>query len=227
MDTILFGTIIDSGTITAASFVAATICSLVIGIYIAFMAGIKGGTSRSLAITLALLPAIVQLVIMLVNGNLGAGVAVAGTFSLVRFRSQPGTAQDITNIFLAMAVGLATGMGYIGLALIFAVVVTLINVCLKAVNFGGAGADVKTLKITVPETLDFEGIFDDIFTRYTSSADLLEVKTTGMGSLYKLTYHISMRNNASTKAMIDEMRERNGNLEISCSRPAIMQDAAL
>ena len=227
MTTFLFGTIMESGTITPIAFVIATICSVAIGIYIAFMAGVKSSTSRSLAITLALLPAIVQLVIMLVNGNLGAGVAVAGAFSLVRFRSQPGTGQDITNIFLAMAVGLATGMGYIGLAFIFAVVITLVNVALKAIGFGGVGSEVKTLKITVPETLDFEGIFDDIFTRYTNSAELLEVKTTGMGSLYKLTYNITMRNTASTKAMIDEMRERNGNLEIACSRPVALPGAEL
>ena len=227
MTTFLFGTIMESGTITPIAFVIATICSVAIGIYIAFMAGVKSSTSRSLAITLALLPALVQLVIMLVNGNLGAGVAVAGAFSLVRFRSQPGTGQDITNIFLAMAVGLATGMGYIGLAFIFAVVITLVNVALKAIGFGLVGSEVKTLKITVPETLDFEGIFDDIFTRYTNSAELLEVKTTGMGSLYKLTYNITMRNTASTKAMIDEMRERNGNLEIACSRPVALPGAEL
>ena len=219
MSTLLFNSIIETGNITAAAFFAATLCSLAIGIYIAFMANIKGGTSRSLTITLALLPAIVQLVIMLVNGNVGAGVAVAGTFSLVRFRSQPGSGQDITNIFLAMAVGLATGMGYIGIALVFAVIITITNLVLKVLNFGGAGTDVKTVKITVPESLDFEGIFDDIFARYTSNAELLEVKTTGMGSLYKLSYNVTMRSKASTKGMIDEMRQRNGNLEISCSRP--------
>ena len=227
MTSIIFGTIMESGAITPIAFFIATICSVAIGIYIAFMAGIKTATSKSLTITLALLPAIVQLVIMLVNGNLGAGVAVAGAFSLIRFRSQPGTGQDITNIFLAMAVGLATGMGYIGIAFIFAIVITLVNLVLKTVNFGGISSEVKTLKITVPETLDFEGIFDDIFTRYTVSSELLDVKTTGMGSLYKLTYNISMRSSASTKAMIDEMRERNGNLEISCSRPVSAQGAEL
>ncbi len=219
MSSLLFSSIIETGNITAASFFAATFCSLAIGIYIAFMANIKGGASRSLTITLALLPAIVQLVIMLVNGNVGAGVAVAGTFSLVRFRSQPGSGQDITNIFLTMAVGLATGMGYIGIALVFAVIVTIVNLALKMLNFGGTGTDVKTVKITVPEGLDFEGIFDDIFARYTQNAELEEVKTTGMGSLYKLTYNVTMRPKASTKGMIDEMRQRNGNLEIACSRP--------
>lgn len=227
MNELLFGTVMESGTITGSAFVSATLVSLAVGIYIAFMAGLKARASRSLAITLALLPVIVQVVIMLVNGNLGAGVAVAGAFSLVRFRSQPGSAQDITNIFLAMAVGLATGMGYIGLAVLFAIVVTLINYVLKTIGFGGAGSEVKTIKITVPESLDFEGIFDDIFARYTTSAELEEVKTTGMGSLYKLTYSVTMRGKASTKGMIDEMRQRNGNLEISCSRPVALAGAEL
>ncbi len=227
MTSIIFGTIMESGTITPIAFILATVCSLAIGIYIAFMAGIKSYTSKSLAITLALLPAIVQIVIMLVNGNLGAGVAVAGAFSLVRFRSQPGSGQDITNIFLAMATGLATGMGYVGIAFIFVIIVTLINVLLKTIDFGGTGMEVKTLKITVPENLDFEGIFDDIFTRYTEYSELLEVKTTGMGSLYKLTYNVKIRKTASTKAMIDEMRQRNGNLEISCSRPVAVAGGEL
>ncbi len=222
METLLFGTIMEAGNITGAAFFAATLCSLAIGAYIAFMSNLKGSTSKSMTITLALLPAIVQLVIMLVNGNIGAGIAVAGAFSLVRFRSQPGSGQDITNIFLAMAVGLATGMGYIGLGIVFAVIITVANLILKSINFGMAGTDVKTVKITVPESLDFEGIFDDIFTRYTKDAELIDVKTTGMGSLYKLTYNVTMRPGVSTKGMIDEMRIRNGNLEISCSRPVAM-----
>ncbi|WP_022769336.1 MULTISPECIES: DUF4956 domain-containing protein [unclassified Butyrivibrio] len=220
---LIFGSIITNGTITGASFLIATVCSLAIGLFIAFMYTIKSSYSRSYIITLALLPAIVQMVIMLVNGNIGAGVAVAGAFSLVRFRSAPGTGKEITSIFLAMAVGLATGMGYIGIAAIFAVIITVANLILMGSGFGSGAAEEKTLKITVPEGLDFEGIFDDIFARYTTKAELCEVKTSGMGSLYKLNYSIVMRNRASTKGMIDEMRQRNGNLEISCSRPVAVK----
>ena len=220
---LIFGSIITNGTITGASFMIATLCSLAIGLFIAFMYTIKSSYSRSYIITLALLPAIVQMVIMLVNGNIGAGVAVAGAFSLVRFRSAPGTGKEITSIFLAMAVGLATGMGYIGIAAIFAVIITIANLILMGSGFGSGSAEEKTLKITVPEGLDFEGIFDDIFARYTTKAELCEVKTSGMGSLYKLNYSIIMRNRASTKGMIDEMRQRNGNLEISCSRPVAVK----
>ena len=220
---LIFGSIITNSTVTGASFLIATVCSLVIGVFIAFMYTIKNSYSKSYIITLALLPAIVQMVIMMVNGNIGAGVAVAGTFSLVRFRSAPGTGKEITSIFLAMAVGLATGMGYIGLAAIFAVIITLANLLLIESGFGSGSSEEKTLKITVPEGLDFEGIFDDIFARYTKKAELCEVKTSGMGSLYKLNYSIVMRDRASTKGMIDEMRQRNGNLEISCSRPVAIK----
>ncbi|SCY72201.1 MULTISPECIES: DUF4956 domain-containing protein [unclassified Butyrivibrio] len=220
---LIFGTIMTSGTISGVSFIIATLCSLVIGCFIAFMYTLKNNYSKSYIVTLALLPAIVQVVIMLVNGNIGAGVAVAGAFSLVRFRSAPGTGKEITSIFLAMAVGLATGMGYIGIAAIFAVIITLANLLLSSLSFKGIGLEEKTLKITVPESLDFEGIFDDIFMRYTNTANLEEVKTSGMGSLYKLTYKVVLRDKASTKGMIDEIRQRNGNLEVTCSRPVMVK----
>ncbi len=217
----IFGSIMTNGTMTGAAFLIATLCSLAIGCFIAFMYTIKNHYSKSFIITLALLPAIVQMVIMLVNGNIGAGVAVAGTFSLVRFRSAPGSGKEITSIFLAMAAGLATGMGYIGIAAIFVVIITLANLILSGMSFNGSCPEEKTLKITIPESLDYEGVFDDIFTRYTDKADLEEVRTSGMGSLYKLTYRIVLRQKASTKGMIDEIRQRNGNLEITCSRPVM------
>ena len=126
-----------------------------------------------------------------------------------------------------MAAGLATGMGYIGIAVIFVVTITLANLIFTNINmFNGANGE-KYLKITVPEGLDFEGIFDDIFERYTTKADLVEVKTSGMGSLYKLNYSVVLRSKASTKGMIDEMRQRNGNLEISCSRPVAVKSEEL
>lgn len=219
----LFSSIMTSGTITGVSFIIATISSLALGCFIAFMYATKNSFSKSYIVTLALIPAIVQIVIMLVNGNLGTGIAVAGAFSLVRFRSAPGSGKEITSIFLAMAVGLATGMGYIGVAAIFTVIITLANLLITSLPIRSFASEEKVLKITVPESLDFEGIFDDIFCRYTTKVDLDEVKTSGMGSLYKLTYKIIMRQGASTKALMDEMRVRNGNLEISCSRPVLVR----
>jgi len=224
---LIFGSIIANGEITGEGFIASTLCSLAIGIFIAFMYTLKNNYSKSYIITLALLPAIVGIVIMMVNGNIGTGIAVAGAFSLVRFRSAAGSGQEITSIFLAMAVGLATGMGYIGIACIFAIIITLANLILNQSRFGEKGNEHKTLKITVPETLDFEGIFDDIFEKYTSKAKLENVKTSGMGSLYQLTYDIEMRSKASTRGMIDEMRQRNGNLEISISRPVAVSSNEL
>ena len=122
-----------------------------------------------------------------------------------------------------MAAGLATGMGYIGVAALFTVIITLANLILSSMDFKGSAPEEKTLKITVPESLDYEGIFDDIFSRYTDRAEREEVRTSGMGSLYKLTYKIVLRQKASTKGMIDEIRQRNGNLEITCSRPVMVK----
>ena len=169
-------------------------------------------------VTLVLLPAIVQLVIILVNGNIGAGVAVAGAFSLVRFRSAPGRGQEITSIFLAMAVGLATGMGYIGIAILFSILISVINLILNLTKFGNETETHRTLKITVPENLDYEGKFEDIFDKYLSSYSYDEVKTCNMGSLYKLTLSVVMKTDISSKAFLDELRTRNGNLDISLGR---------
>ena len=214
----IFTSIITNGTFTGAQLGIATVTSLICGLIIAGTYSVKNRCSRSFAVTLVLLPAIVELVIILVNGNIGAGVAVAGAFSLVRFRSAPGKGQEITSIFLAMAVGLATGMGYIGVAVLFSVVVSLINLLLNVLKFGEAGDNFRTLKITVPENLDYEGKFEDIFGKYLSSYTFDEVKTSNMGSLYKITLSVVMKPNISSKDFLDELRTRNGNLDISLGR---------
>ena len=155
---------------------------------------------------------------MLVNGNLGAGVAVAGAFSLVRFRSAPGNAREIAAIFLAMALGLATGMGYVVLALVFFAVVAAVFVLLTLCHFGGNTAGERTLKITIPENIDYEGVFDDLLARYTKEYTLDKVKTTNMGSLFELHYRVVFRDAGVPKAFLDELRCRNGNLPIVCGR---------
>ena len=162
---------------------------------------------------------IVQTIIALVNGQLGAGIAVAGAFSLVRFRSAPASAREITSIFLAMAVGLATGMGYIAIAVILAVFVLLVDIALASINFGKVGSAERDLKIVIPESLSYDEVFNDIFSTYTSRHELIRVKTTNMGSLFKLTYQITLRDARKEKEFIDKLRERNGNLEITCARP--------
>ena len=166
------------------------------------------------------LPAMVQVVIMLVNGSIGTGVAVMGTFSLVRFRSVPGNAREIGSVFLAMAIGLATGMGYLAVAVLFTVLLCGLDLLLSIAGFGREVPGTRNLRITIPEGLDYEGVFDDLFQTYVKSWELESVKTANMGSLYRLCYRIVLKNNISEKAFLDDLRCRNGNLEISCSKIA-------
>ena len=212
----LFSSVLTNGTFTGSTFVLMTMVALVCGLIIAGTYLLKKHSSKSFLITLILLPPIVELIILLVNGNLGAGVAVAGAFSLVRFRSVPGKGQEITGIFLAMTVGLASGMGYIGVALLFTVMVSVISIILNNIKIGENGE--KLLKITVPENLDFEGKFDNTFEKYLKSYTYEEVRTTNMGSLYKLTLSVVLKDHISTKEFLDEIRTGNGNLDVSLGR---------
>jgi len=194
--------------------------SLVIGIIMALAYMYRTRYTKSFVVTLALLPAVVCVVIMMVNGNVGTGVAVAGAFSLVRFRSVPGTAKEIGTLFLAMGAGLIAGMGYIGYAFLFTVILCAIFMLYNRLDFGAKknAAVYKTMQITIPEDLDYSGIFDDIFAEHTTSCELMRVKTTNMGSMFKLTYNITLRDASREKEMIDKIRCRNGNLEISVSK---------
>ena len=218
LDSILHFTSVISGEITLPVFVLCTAVSLVLGVLTALVSMYKNRCSQSFAVTLALLPTIVQVVIMLVNGNIGAGVAVAGAFSLVRFRSVAGSAREIGAIFLAMALGLATGMGYVSLAVVFFAVIVAAVLLLHTVRFGAGGSAERTLKITIPENLDYDGLFDDLFRTYTKSAELEKVKTSNMGTLFELQYHIVLAGKEIPKAFLDALRERNGNLNITCSK---------
>lgn len=208
---------VSEAAFTVGEFFACTCVSLLLGFLIAGVYMYRSRCTKSFAITLVLLPVIVQMVIMLVNGNLGTGVAVAGAFSLVRFRSAPGSAKEISSIFLAMAVGLATGMGYLGAAVVFTVVVEAVWFLLVTTNFGETKEQEKVLRITIPESLDYTSVFDDVFEQYLSRYELVQVKTTNMGSLFKLEYRIVFRAGQEEKKMIDQLRCRNGNLEILCS----------
>ena len=206
--------------ITPAEFLTCLGVSLGIGLILAALYQYHTRYTRSFVVTLALLPAVVCVVIMMVNGNVGTGVAVAGTFSLVRFRSAPGTAREICAIFLAMAAGLIAGMGYLGYAVLCTLVLggaELLFRMLSAKADGGASL-YKTLHITIPEDLDYTGVFEDLLKTYTSSWELVQVKTTNMGSLYRLTYNLTLRRANSERELIDQLRCRNGNLEITMSK---------
>lgn len=214
----MFESVISSG-ITAAGFAICTAASVILGLGLALVYMFRNKRySSGFVVTLAMLPVTVQVVIAMVNGNIGVGVAVAGAFSLVRFRSAAGSAREIGAVFACMAIGLATGMGYVGVAAIFTVIVVLLLMLYTAVRLGETRADERTLKLTIPESLNYTGVFDDLFGKYTSAHRLEKVRTTGMGSLYQLTYRITLRTPTAEKEFIDQLRCRNGNLEISLGR---------
>ena len=211
-------------TLSMENFLICTLASLVLGGVLALVHGRFNNSSKGFVMTMALLPAVVQIVILLVNGNLGTGVAVMGAFSLIRFRSVPGSAKEISSLFMAMAVGLATGTGYVGVAVLFVLIVGGASVIFNVTSFGETRTREKELKITIPEGMDYMEIFNDIFDEYTKKTELIRVKTSNMGSLYKLHYQILIKDPAKEKAMIDELRCRNGNLEISCGRVTTMAE---
>ena len=193
--------------------------ALLCGALIAFTYTRRTRFTQSLVLAVILLPFAVQTVIMLVNGNVGTGVAVAGAFGLVRFRSAPGNAKDISVIFVAMAVGLACGSGYIALSVLFTVIACAVLYLLVFFHIGADRSGEKELSITIPESLDYTEVFDDIFKEYTIHAELTEVKTASLGSLYKLHYRVRLANDRNEKGFLDALRCRNGNLEVRCGQP--------
>ena len=224
----LFKGLFDTDLTTVISVTDFLLClgsSLVLGLVMALTYMYRTRYTKSFVVTLALLPAVVCIVIMMVNGNVGAGVAVAGAFSLVRFRSVPGTAKEICTLFLAMGAGLIAGMGYLGFAALFTLVMCMMFFVYNRLDFGAKknAAAYKTFTIVIPEDLDYTGVFDDIFKAYTVSFDLTRVKSTNMGSMFKLTYNVVLRDVTKEKEMIDKLRCRNGNLEITVAK----QDTAV
>lgn len=210
-------------TVSVTDFLLCVGTALVLGLIMALGYMYKTRYTKSFVVTLALLPAVVCVVIMMVNGNVGAGVAVAGAFSLVRFRSVPGTAKEICCLFLAMGAGLIAGMGYLGFALLFTLVLCGVFLLYNRLDFGTKknAARYKSFRIVIPEDLDYTGVFDDVFCQYTSSWELTAVKTINMGSMFRLTYDVVLKDPAREKELIDKLRCRNGNLEITVSRQAV------
>ncbi len=218
----LFRGVFDTSSqsvISVGNFLLCICVSLGIGVFLAAMHGLRSRHSQSFLATLALLPAVVCVVIMMVNGNVGAGVAVAGTFSLVRFRSAPGTAREISAIFLAMGAGLIAGMGYLAYAVLFSVILGGVSLCYNLLGQHREERDrSKVLHITIPENLDYGDVFEEVLEQFTSKYALLTVKTSNMGSLFKLTYRVELKKDANEKEFMDKLRCRNGNLEIMLSR---------
>lgn len=222
MENIFKGLFDTQGTtvISVENFLLCLGVSLLLGIVLAAVYMWKNTFTKSFLLTLGLLPAVVCVVIMMVNGNVGAGVAVAGAFSLVRFRSAPGSAKEIATIFLAMGAGLICGMGYLGYGVLFTLIMCIAFLLFSFVTEKVQNGEEKhkALKITIPEDLDYTGVFDDIFSLYTQKWELVQVKSTNMGSMFRLTYEITLKDSAREKEMLDMIRQRNGNLEIMVSR---------
>lgn len=221
LQSILEGISQSAASVTTAEFFWCTAASLVLGVLAALLFMFRNEEySSSLSVTLALLPLVVQVVILLVNGNLGAGVAVMGAFSLVRFRSAAGSAREIA----AMAIGLCTGMGYIGIAAILLAVYAAASLMLNAMRFGEKRRPAQILRITIPESLDYDGVFDETLETYTKRHELSRVRTVNMGALYELEYCVTLKDEAQQKAFLDELRCRNGNLRVSLGRPVSSKD---
>lgn len=217
-------TITQGVAYTLGDFVICMVVAILLGSLIALVYGMTNQESgRNFLVTVALLTPIVSLVIMMVNGNLGTGVAVMGAFSLVRFRSVPGQGKEITVIFLSMAIGLAVGTGYLVLASISTIGLLIFSFIFQSLLIGKEDNKDRILTITIPENLNYVEMFDDILRRYTEFNRILEVKTTNMGSLFRLKYSIRLKDKMKEKEMIDILRTKNGNLEISSS--LVMEDS--
>lgn len=210
---------IFSDTLTLESVLLSIIVSLILGLFVAYIHMRTTKYTKNFIITLSILPLLVQIVMMMVNGNLGTSVAVLGAFSLIRFRSIPGNSREITSIFFAMAIGLATGMGQLILAIMLTIIIGFVLFILSKSKFGDKKISDQVLKITIPETLDYNNVFNDIFNEYLEEYKLFQVKTTSMGSLYELSYKVSLKDDLCSKKLMDDIRVRNGNLKIVLERP--------
>lgn len=214
----MFESIISASEgLTAQSAIILTSVSIVLGGIAAAVYRITNRHySKNLMVALVVLPALVQAVIMLVNGSVGAGIAVMGAFNMVRFRSAPGSARDICCIFYAVGIGLATGMGYVGFAAVYAVIIGALLTVLSFIPAFGTKRSAKLLRVLIPENLDYTDCFKDIFDEYLASVSMIQAKTTNMGTMYDLKYEIVLRDNLKEKELLDKIRTRNGNLTVSC-----------
>ena len=221
----MFDSIIESVyATTGKEFLICSGVSLILGLLLALVHMYKNDYSKNMVIMLVILPFAVQTMLMLVKGSFGTSIAVMGAFSLVRFRSAQGNARELSSILCGVTIGLAMSLGYIGIAGCVFVFMSIIVIVLTSINFGVKKNCDRTLKITIPEDLDYEGIFDDIFDKFTSKCEVMRVRTTNMGSLYELTYDIVLKKDVSEKEFIDTIRCRNGNLTVMCGRPVTPRD---
>ena len=219
----LFSSIFTS-TFTVGQFLIALCASMVLGFVVSIYYMFHNTYSKSFVPSLILIPAIECVVIIMINGNMGAGIAVAGSFALIRFRSARGSAKDLTAISMAMAIGIICGTGYIGIAVLFTLIVCVIGMLLSLVRFGECDGKMRYLKITVPENMNYDEAFEEVLNKYCSNYELEKVKTLSLGSLFRVEYSIVMRDVSKLREMINELRIRNNNLEIVCGKEAISKE---
>ena len=219
----LFSSIFTS-TFTLGQFLIAVLASMVLGFVVSIYYMFRNTCSKSFVPSLILIPAIECVVIIMINGNMGAGIAVAGSFALIRFRSARGSAKDLTAIFMAMAIGIICGTGYIGIAVLFTLIVCVVGMFLSFVKYGECDGQMRYLKITVPENLNYDEAFEEVLDNYCSSYEIEKVKTLSLGSLFRVDYSIVMKDTSKIKAMIDDLRIRNNNLEIVCGKEAVSKE---
>ena len=215
--------IFTTNNLTISDLLICSGVSLVLGFIIAIVHKITSKYSKNFLITLTVLPILVMTIIFMTNGNLGTSIAIVGAFSLVRFRSLPGTSKEIMSIFFSMTIGLAMGMGAIIFAIIMTILVSLVIIILSKTKFGEKNKNEKILKVVLPEDMDYETVFDEIFKKYLNNYKLNNVKTINMGSLFELSYTINEKNDISEKQFIDDIRVRNGNLKVSLSHNLNME----
>ena len=219
----LFSSIFTS-SFTLGQFLIAVLASMVLGFVVSIYYMFRNTYSKSFVPSLILIPAIECVVIIMINGNMGAGIAVAGSFALIRFRSARGSAKDLTAIFMAMAIGIICGTGYIGIAVLFTLIVCAVGMFLSFVKYGECDVKLRYLKITVPENLNYDEAFEEVLDNYCSSYEIEKVKTLSLGSLFRVDYSIVMKDTSKIKAMIDDLRIRNNNLEIVCGKEAVSKE---
>ena len=212
----LFSTTTED-TFTLMNMVVALVSALSLGFFISLVylyIQKDDGYTPSFTVTLIILPAVVAVVIMLIGSNVARAFSLAGAFSLVRFRSAPGNPKDISYIFFSMGIGLACGMGYVLYAAVFALIVSIVMFILHVTHYAKKTTAGMQLKITIPENLNFQGLFDDILKKYANSWQMKRVRTTDFGTLFEIVYDINLKQSVSQKKLIDELRCRNGNLSI-------------
>lgn len=216
----MFNSIITSGVLTISSVFICILVSVILGVMIAFVHMKTSQYTKNFVITLSILPLLVSVVMMMVNGNLGTSVAILGAFSLIRFRSLPGNSREIASVFWAMAIGLSIGMGQIYFAMLITVVISILLLVFYRTKFGEDKTSMQILSIAVPEDLDFDHAFDEVFKQYLAHYELIKVETTNLGSLFELKYNVSLKDNVKEQAFINDIRVRNGNLKINLHHPS-------